>query len=252
MKFFFPVFLIVSHLIIGNIQDSTAQTAREIVEIMDQKMRGESMIVEMEMEIIRPRFSRTIGIKSWSKGQDFSMILITAPARDRGTSFLKRQREIWNWVPNIERTIKLPPSMMAQSWMGSDFTNDDLVRESSIINDYVHSIIGSEVIDGMECYKIEMIPKPDAAVVFGKILVWITKDSYLQLRGENYDEYGALVSTVIGSNIKKMDDREIPTVLEMIPSDKPGNKTILRYLNIEFDRPIEEAFFSVQRMKDLR
>ena len=91
MKFFFPVFLIVSHLIIGNIQDSTAQTAREIVEIMDQKMRGESMIVEMEMEIIRPRFSRTIGIKSWSKGQDFSMILITAPARDRGTSFLKRQ-----------------------------------------------------------------------------------------------------------------------------------------------------------------
>lgn len=95
---------------------------------MDLKMRGESMHVEMEMEIVRPRFSRSIGIKSWSKGQNYSMILITAPARDRGTAFLKRNREIWNWVPNIERTIKLPPSMMAQSWMGSDFTNDDLVR----------------------------------------------------------------------------------------------------------------------------
>ena len=245
-------FLVLSLFLFNYGISTYGQSAKEIVERMDLKMRGESMMVEMEMEIVRPRFSRTIGIKSWSKGQDFSMILITAPARDRGTSFLKRQREIWNWVPNIERTIKLPPSMMTQSWMGSDFTNDDLVRESSIINDYVHSIIGSEVIDGMECHKIEMIPKPDAAVVFGKILVWITKDSSLQLRGENYDEYGALVSTVIGSNIKKMDDREIPTVLEMIPSEKPGNKTILRYLNIEFNRPIEEAFFSVQRMKDLR
>ena len=252
MKVLYFVFFAFSFSILSPFPLAKAQSAKEIVQKMDQKMRGSSMMVEMEMEIVRPRFSRTIGIKSWSKGQDFSMILITSPARDRGTSFLKRQREIWNWVPNIERTIKLPPSMMAQSWMGSDFTNDDLVRESSIVNDYNHSIVGTASIDGMDCYKIEMIPKPDAAVVFGKILVWITKDSYLQLRGENYDEYGELVSTVLGSEIRKMDDREIPTLLEMIPSDRPGNKTILRYLKIEFDRPIEDAFFSVQRMKDLR
>lgn len=231
---------------------SQGQDAREIVEKMDKKMRGETMIVEMEMDIVRPRFSRTIGIKSWSKGQDFSMILITAPARDKGTSFLKRQREIWNWVPNIERTIKLPPSMMAQSWMGSDFTNDDLVRESSVINDYNHRIIGTETIEGHLCHKIEMIPKPNAAVVYGRILIWITKDSYLQLKAENYDEYGGLVSTVFGHQIKKMHDREIPTVLEMVPADKPGQKTVLRYIQLEFDRPIEDGFFSVQRMKDLR
>lgn len=231
---------------------SQGQDAREFVEKMDKKMRGETMIVEMEMDIVRPRFSRTIGIKSWSKGQDFSMILITAPARDKGTSFLKRQREIWNWVPNIERTIKLPPSMMAQSWMGSDFTNDDLVRESSVINDYNHRIIGTETIEGHLCHKIEMIPKPNAAVVYGRILIWITKDSYLQLKAENYDEYGGLVSTVFGHQIKKMHDREIPTVLEMVPADKPGQKTVLRYIQLEFDRPIEDGFFSVQRMKDLR
>lgn len=244
----------ISLLIIGNfcLHGLMAQSAREIVELMEQKMRGETMMIEMEMEIVRPRFSRTMGIKSWSKGQDYSMILITSPARDRGTSFLKRYREIWNWVPNIERTIKLPPSMMAQSWMGSDFTNDDLVRESSIINDYTHSIIGSEEFMELDCHLIELIPKPDAAVVFGRILLWITKDSFLQLKGENYDEYGGLVSTVFGSEIKRMDDREIPSVLEMIPTDKPGHKTILRYHNIQFDRPIEDGFFSVQRMKDLR
>jgi hypothetical protein len=128
MKSIYLAFLLSLFFLICFNRNVTAQTAREIVERMDLKMRGESMHVEMEMEIVRPRFSRSIGIKSWSKGQNYSMILITAPARDRGTAFLKRNREIWNWVPNIERTIKLPPSMMAQSWMGSDFTNDDLVR----------------------------------------------------------------------------------------------------------------------------
>jgi outer membrane lipoprotein-sorting protein len=238
--------------ILGLHSSAFAQTATEIIQRMEKNMRGETLLVEMEMDIVRPRFTRTIGIKSWAMGEDFSMILITAPTRDRGTSYLKRQREIWNWVPSIERTIKLPPSMMSQSWMGSDFTNDDLVRESSTIHDYTHSIKGSEKIQDYDCYIIEMIPKTDAAVVYGRILLWITKEGYLQLRAENYDEYGALVSTILSSDIKKMDDRMVPTRLEMLPTDKPGQKTVLRYLNMQFNRPLDEAFFSVQRMRDLR
>lgn len=250
MKTPIAIFIALSLLLIPI--PSFSQSAKEIVQKMDNRMRGETIQVEMEMEIVRPRFTRNIGIKSWGKGRDYSMILITSPARDRGTSFLKRQREIWNWVPTIERTIKLPPSMMSQSWMGSDFTNDDLVRESSIVEDYEHSILRTEEFMGHDCYVIQMIPKPDAAVVFGKVLVWIIQASFIELKVENYDEYGDLVSTVMASEIRKMDDREIPTVLEMIPADKQGQKTIIRYLNVIFDRPIEDAFFTVQRMKDLR
>ncbi|RPA69481.1 outer membrane lipoprotein-sorting protein [Cyclobacteriaceae bacterium YHN15] len=248
MKNIFPFQLIILFFSLT----AYSQSAKEIVEKMDKKMRGETIQVEMEMEIVRPRFTRTIGIKSWAKGRDYSMILITSPARDKGTSFLKRQKEIWNWVPTIERTIKLPPSMMSQSWMGSDFTNDDLVKESSVIDDYEHSVIKTENYNGFECYLIQMIPKPEAAVVFGKVLVWIIKESFIELKVENYDEYGALVSTILASEIRKMDDREIPTLLEMIPADKPGQKTILRYASMLFNRPLEENFFTVQHMKDLK
>ncbi|MFD2200788.1 outer membrane lipoprotein-sorting protein [Shivajiella indica] len=250
MKTFFLIHF--TFLFIFYTLSAYSQSAKEIVEKMDKKMRGETIQVDMEMEIVRPRFTRTIGIKSWGKGKDYSMILITSPARDKGTSFLKRQKEIWNWVPTIERTIKLPPSMMSQSWMGSDFTNDDLVKESSVIDDYEHSILRTEKFNDFDCYLIQMIPKPEAAVVFGKILVWITKDSFVELKVENYDEYGSLVSTIKASEIKKMDDREIPTLLEMVPADKPGQKTILKYNIVLFNRPLEDNFFTVQSMKDLK
>jgi outer membrane lipoprotein-sorting protein len=231
---------------------SMAQDARAIVARMEQNMRGNSTITEMEMEVVRPRFSRKVGIKSWAVGEDYAMILITSPARDRGTAYLKRYREIWNWLPSIERTIKLPPSMMSQSWMGSDFTNDDLVRESSTINDYEHEISGTTLLDGYECHIIMMTPKPDAAVVFGKVQLYITKESYLNLRTENYDEGGNLVSVIEGSEIREMGGRQIPSILTMTPADKPNQKTLLRYISLEFDKEIDPGFFSLQNMRNLR
>ncbi|MDX5477047.1 MAG: outer membrane lipoprotein-sorting protein, partial [Cyclobacteriaceae bacterium] len=240
------IFLLLTAVLLPGL--NFGQTAKEIIEKMDKKMRGETIQVEIEMDIVRPRFSRTVGIKSWAKGKDYSMILITSPARDKGTSYLKRQKEIWNWVPTIERTIKLPPSMMSQSWMGSDFTNDDLVKESSVVEDYDHSILKSEKYQNSDCHVIQMIPKPDAAVVFGKVLVWVDKELFVELKVENYDEYDNLVSTIFAYDIQKMDDREIPTRMEMIPADKPNQKTVLRYKNMIFDKPIDDSFFSVQRM----
>jgi hypothetical protein len=119
-----------------------AQDARAIVERMDKNMRGDYSTQELTMTIVRPTWQRTISMKGWSVGQDYSMILITAPAREKGQVFLKREKEMWNWVPAIDRMIKIPPSMMMQSWMGSDFTNDDLIRESSVIDDYEHRLLG--------------------------------------------------------------------------------------------------------------
>ena len=151
-------------------------------------MRGNTSLVEMSIKTIRPTWTRQMDLRVWSKGNDFAMIYIQSPARDRGITFLKRGKEVWNWIPTLEKTIKLPPSMMSQSWMGTDFTNDDLVKESSVVDDYEHTLAGTEKQGDSLCYKIQMMPKPDAAVVWGKIIVWITQKEYLQLRAEFFDE----------------------------------------------------------------
>jgi len=204
------------------------------------------------MIIERPTWSREISMKNWTLGNDYSMIYITAPAKEKGQVFLKRKNEMWNWVPTIERMIKIPPSMMMQSWMGSDFTNDDLVKESSLTKDYDKELLGEETIRDYQCYKIKLIPKPDAPVVWGKILMWVSKDEYHWLQAEYYDEDEYLVNTEILSDIKQMDDRRMPTHLEMIPADEEGNKTILIFNEIEFDINIKESFFSQQNMKRIR
>jgi outer membrane lipoprotein-sorting protein len=204
------------------------------------------------MKIIRPGWSREIRMKAWSKGDHYTLIKILAPARDKGVAYLKVGKEIWNWQPSIERSIKLPPSMMGQSWMGSDFSNDDLVRESSEVRDYTHRIIGSDTLQGRECWKIELRPKEDAAVVWGKIIMWISKKDYLELRAEFYDEDATLINIMKASDIKNMNGRIIPTRLEMIPADKPKQKTVIVYEDIQFDIPIPDRFFSLQNMKKVR
>ena len=240
-------------LLFGFISALPAQDAKEIVRKMDEKQRGiVSSLGEMKMTIVRPTWSREVTIKSWSKGQDYSLMLITGPPRDKGTAFLKRENEIWNWQPSIDRTIKLPPSMMMQSWMGSDFTNDDLVRESSIVKDYTHAIIGDEEIEGRLCYKIELIPKPDAPVVWGKVFMWVDKKDLLQLKVEFYDEDDFLVNIMLGKDIKMMGGRLLPATFEMIPADEEGKKTVIEQIEIEFDKPIDEKFFSIQNMKRVR
>ncbi|MHA7108977.1 outer membrane lipoprotein-sorting protein [Sunxiuqinia elliptica] len=233
---------------------STAQTTdiREIVKKADQKLRGTSSIGEVTMTIQRPSWERTLSMKNWTLGTEYSLILITAPAKEKGQVFLKRESEMWNWLPSIDRMIKIPPSMMMQSWMGSDFTNDDLVKESSIVKDYTHKLIGQETIENYPCYKVELIPLEDAPVVWGKIYMWISQKEFLWLKAEFFDEDGFLVNTEILTDVKKMDDRIIPTRMEMIPADKEGHKTIMTFDNIDFEVPIKDSFFSIQNMKRIR
>ncbi len=229
-----------------------AQDIKEIVKQADEKFRGNSSEGKMTMIIKRPSWSRTVSMKSWTLGDEYSLIYITAPAKEKGQVFLKRQKDMWNWVPNIERMIKIPPSMMMQSWMGSDFTNDDLVSQSSLVNDYTHKLLGEETIDGYLCYKVELIPHDDAPVVWGKIIMWISKDDYYWLKTEYYDEDNFLVNTEILSDVKKMDDRTMPTRIEMIPADEEGHKTIIIFDKMKFNIKLKESFFSQQNMKRIR
>ncbi len=228
------------------------QTAQEIIQKAEDKMRSGSLYAEMSITTVRPKWSRTMSMKTWSKGTDFSIVLITAPAKEKGTVFLKRYKEAWNWVPSIQRSIKLPPSMMSQSWMGTDFTNEDMIQESSNVRDYKHTILKDSTIAGRKVWKIELIPYEETAVVWGKVIVYIDKVDYIQLRTEMYDEDGYLVNTMKASNIKEMGGKMLATKMEMIPEDKDGHKTILEYSKIQFDQPIEEQFFSVQNMKRLK
>ncbi|REL38950.1 outer membrane lipoprotein-sorting protein [Rhodohalobacter sp. SW132] len=231
---------------------AAAQNATEIIDRMEEVMRGESSVAEMTMTIERPRYTRDISMKAWSLGEDFSLILITAPARDQGTTYLKRRNEIWNYVPNIDRTIKMPPSMMSQSWMGSDFTNDDLVRESSTVDDYEHRILREEEYNGRDAWVLELIPKPDTPIVYGKVLMWVDKKHYIQLKVENYDQRDELANTIEFSEIGEMGGRTFPAKMTLTPADKPDHQTVMEYRNLEFDVDLSESFFTQQNMRRVR
>ena len=229
-----------------------ALSALEIIRKADEKTRGNSSQGDMTMSVIRADWSRSVTMKFWSKGNDLALILITSPPKEKGQVFLKRKTEMWHWIPTIDRMVKIPPSMMLQSWMGSDFTNDDLVKQSSIVSDYTHRMLGKEAVRGVECYKIELVPKPDATVVWGKILSWITVDGFDQWKSESYDEDMSLVYTENAFNIRKMGERSIPTRMEIEPADKKGQKTILEINRMVFNQPIQDSFFSQQNMKKVR
>lgn len=227
-------------------------SATEIIQKADEKVRGKTNHSIMEMQIVRPTWSRTISMKSWSNGLDYSMTYITAPAKDKGQVFMKRETEMWNWMPSISRMIKIPASMMSQGWMGSDYTNDDILKESSIVRDYVHSIDREEVVEGMNCYKIEMIPKEEAAVIWAKVYKWITKDEFIQIKSEYYDEDNDLVKSDFGYDFKKMDGRLIPSRVEIVPAGDEGKKTVILMKDVQFDIELPSSYFSQQNMKRIR
>jgi outer membrane lipoprotein-sorting protein len=225
-------------------------SATDIVRKAYEKINGEkSSYSVMSMQVIRPGWQRTVEFKSWALGNEFELTLITAPAKEAGQTFLKRNSEMWSWNPSISRLIKLPPSMMSQGWMGSDYTNDDILKESSVVSDYIHEIIGEESIGDRICYKIRMTAKESASIVWGKQIQWIDKKDFLVLKAELYDEDGSLVRTEIGSVIKIMDGRVIISKIELIPVEEPDNRTILEILEVKFNIPVEESYFSQQNMK---
>jgi len=246
------LFLIVlglgSNALFAQVMDAT-----DIVRKADEKLNGEkSSYSQMSMTIIRPAWKRTIEFKSWTLGKDFAMTLITVPPKEAGQAFLKRGSEMWSWNPSISRLIKLPPSMMSQGWMGSDYTNDDVLKESSVVTDYVHEIVGEENIAGLVCYKIKMTARENASIVWGKQIRWIDKKDYLVLKAELYDEDGYLVRTETGSDIKIMDGRTITSKIELVPAEEPENKTLVEIREIKFNIAVEEGYFSQQNMKRVR
>ena len=223
-------------------------SVKEIVRKRDDLMRGESVFGKYEMIIKSRRWERTVRFEAWSEGKDKSFIVITYPKKDKGSTFLRIKTDMWQYVPKIEKTIKIPPSMMLQSWMGSDFTNDDLVKESSIVNDYTHTLLREEE----DAFIIESFPKPDAAVVWGKIVQWIDKEKFVPVKDEFYDEDGALVRRFIYDDVKELSDRYYPMrwTIEPLSEEKEGHKTKIIISEIELDILLEKDVFTMRALKD--
>ncbi|WP_422081319.1 outer membrane lipoprotein-sorting protein [Ulvibacterium sp.] len=228
---------------------SYGQTADEIVKKSDDKLRGTSSYTELTIDIIRPKWSKEMKMRGWSRGSDYSVSVITSPAKEKGTVFLMREKEVWNYLLTLERTVKFPPSMMLQNWMGTDLTNDDLIKQSSLVIDYTKEIIGKEEKEGYPCWKIELTPKPEAAVVWGKIIIWIDKKEYMQMQTDYYDEDMFLVNQMVGSEVKTFDGKLLPSKLTVTPVDKPGQSTVITYNQWKFDMDIPEEYFTTNYMK---
>jgi hypothetical protein len=229
-----------------------AQSAFEIVQKSIDLLNGESSQATIEMTITRPKYTRSLEMKTWSAGNEYFLVYISSPAQEKGQVFMKRETDMWNWIPKISRMIKIPPSMMTQSWMGSDFTNDDLVKVNSLAVDYAHKILGEESIEGFDCYKIELIPTPESPVVWGKVVIWIAKDESFQLRMEYYDEDMELVNLMEASDVKLFGDRRLPAKMVMTPMKKKGQSTMMLTLEQSFNVNIDENYFSQQNMKRVR
>lgn len=221
----------------------------EIVRRGDKVMRGETTQVLMRMEIERPDYNRSLQLRSWTSTSKKTLVEILEPMKEEGVCSLRVNDQMWNFLPKTDRIVRVPTSMMLQSWMGSDFTNDDLMKLSSIAEDYEHKILKKERVSGHETTLIECKPKPNAPVVWGKILYWARASDNLPVKEEYYDERGELVRTLDLERFEKMDDRIIPTRLTIRKAENPKQLTRITYEKILFDRVVEDSLFDSEKLR---
>lgn len=229
-----------------------AQTAREIIDRVDRLLRGESSRGRITMEITTEHWSRSLDMEIWSLGVEHSLVRVQSPAREAGTATLKAGQEVWNYLPRVDRTIKVPPSLMMGSWMGSHFTNDDLVKESRIVDDYDFEISFEGEREGVEVWEFQLTPRPEAPVIWGRIDEQVRKADLMPTWIRYYDEDGGLVRTMTFSDYRTMGDRLVPASMLVIPADKPEEHTVLTYHELDFGISLDENFFSLRNLRARR
>ena len=219
-----------------------------IIKEIDRLYRSKTSYSELEMEIVTPHWQRTLAMYGWSEGMHKTFIRITAPKKEDGVATLRIGNEMWNYLPKTNKIIKIPPSMMMSSWMGSDFTNDDLVKEFSLFEDYTYELIRPEgAVDSL--IYINCIPREDLPVVWGNIVFTVRKEDHLPVEAKYYDEKGELMRVLEYKDIRDFSGRVIPATLEMIPKNKEGHRTVITYKKLEFDVPLEEDVFSQRHLR---
>ncbi|MBI5631344.1 MAG: outer membrane lipoprotein-sorting protein [Elusimicrobia bacterium] len=233
----------------------------ELVDEANKALRGNSSRARLAMTISTPQWERRMEVEGWNQGREMAFIRILAPAKEKGTITLRRKNEMWVWMPKVERVIKIPPTMMHSSWQGSDFTYEDIVKADSIVKDYDHKLLEKNQEKERVVYKVEAVPKPDAPVVWGKVILWAALypgSEAVPLREDDYSERGELVRSMAFSEIKRMGGRLVPSRLECLPVKKNKEKTsekerayktVISYQELEFDLAFDENFFSLSRLQ---
>lgn len=227
------------------------QPQRDLVEIMrrmDELYRSKTSYSDVQMEIVTPHWQRTLEMKIWTEGVDKTFIRILAPKKEEGMGTLRMGSEMWNYLPKTNKVMKIPPSMMMGSWMGSDFTNDDLVEEFTYVDDYTFEWATVDSPEDGALY-VKATPKEDVPVVWGYLVMAVREDDYVPLWEKYYDEKGRLMRTLIFSDVREYGERVLPSTMEMIPANKEGNKTVIRYTNATFDVPLDSNVFSLRNLR---
>lgn len=238
--------------LLGSVAHGAEPSGHELVEHVERLLWGKTNQGVSEMTVTTPRWTRTLTLRFWMDRPHYTLIRILAPPKEQGIGSLRNRAEMWNYLPKVARIIKIPSSMMLQPWMGSDFSNDDLVKESSMLEDYTHTLLGVERLDGAPAYRVQSIPKPEAAVVWGKIVYFIRVADRLPLKQEYYDERGALIKVMTFGDVRMLGGRVIPTRWTMQPLAKSGNRTQMVIREIAFDRPIDRGLFTQGNLQNPR
>lgn len=218
-----------------------------LLDATDDIQRGASSHAIIEMYVKTSAYERTMELEAWSRGQDRSLVIIRAPAKDAGVATLKLDDNIWNYLPKIDRTMKVPAGMMSSSWMGSHFTNDDLVKESRLREAYDASVTEGPDTSADKGWEIALVPKPDAPVVWGKVVLHLGADE-VPRELLFYDDKGALARTQRFEDVQTIDGRKVPMKMTLLPADKPGEMTRITYLALDLDADVPETTFSLQSL----
>ena len=235
--------------ILQSYSETRQERAKEILRKVDDMWRGNSSSITVTMRVKTEHYTRTLQMEGWSQGKEKTLVRILSPLKEKGTATLKSGTTIYTYLPKTDRTIRLTSGMMMGSWMGSHFTNDDLVKESRMEEDYHSEISFEGERDGVRQLEFTLTPKPDAAVVWGKKIMTVIAESYIPIRETYYDEDMKIVRTITFSDIKVLGGRRLATVLRVVPEDKPGEYTELVYEKMEFDLKFKDGFFSIARLK---
>ncbi len=230
-------------------EDSQVERARQILREVDDLWRGESSHARVAMQVKTEHYTRNMEMEAWSKGKEETLVRIVAPLKEKGTATLKSGNNIFTYLPRTDRTIRLTSGMMLGSWMGSHFTNDDLVKESRREEDYDAHISFEGERDGRQVLEFTLLPKPDAAVVWGKLTLTVLAGSYIPLEELYYDEDMRVARTITFSDVKPLGGRERPAVLHVVPADKPDEYTELVYESLQLDIELSDAMFSLSSLR---
>jgi outer membrane lipoprotein-sorting protein len=224
-------------------------SSKEILDHVDDLFRGNSSYGTFSMKVVTEHYSREMKMEGWSRGKDYSLIRILSPKKERGMATLKAEKDIWNYLPKVRRVIKVPSSMMGGSWMGSHFTNDDLVKESRMADDYDHEVTFQGEREGLPVIDLTLIPKPEAAVVWGKVVVTVQEGDWLPLAVDYYDEDLDKTRAMVYSDEKELGGRTIPARMRVTPADKPGEYTEIVYEEMEFDIDLSDDVFTLRNLQ---